>query len=79
MRILVVEDDLPLANFVRQGLEAESYTVDVVHDGESACAFGGAGAEWPALPGPKNQHAHFMRRLNDQRHRVREILASGCH
>src|SRR5437879_3106821 len=40
MRIMVVEDDLPLANFVRHGLEAENYTVDVVHDGETACISG---------------------------------------
>ncbi len=34
--ILVVDDDVPLANFLRRRLEAESYTVDVVHDGELA-------------------------------------------
>ncbi|HYH00139.1 MAG TPA: response regulator transcription factor [Terriglobales bacterium] len=36
MRILVVEDDSPLANFVRKGLEAEHYAVDVAADGEQA-------------------------------------------
>ncbi len=36
MRILVVEDDAPLANFVRKGLEAEHYAVDVASDGELA-------------------------------------------
>ena len=36
MRILVVEDDPPLANFVRKGLEAEHYAVDVAADGEQA-------------------------------------------
>jgi DNA-binding response OmpR family regulator len=34
MRILVVEDDAPLATFVRKGLEAEHYAVDVASDGE---------------------------------------------
>lgn len=34
MRILLVEDDGPLANFVRKGLEAEHYAVDVANDGE---------------------------------------------
>ena len=29
MRILVVEDDAPLASFVRKGLEAEHYAVDI--------------------------------------------------
>ena len=36
MRILVVEDDAPLASFVRKGLEAECYAVDVASDGEQA-------------------------------------------
>jgi DNA-binding response OmpR family regulator len=36
MRILLVEDDAPLASFVKKGLEAESYAVDVVSDGEEA-------------------------------------------
>jgi DNA-binding response OmpR family regulator len=35
MRILIVEDDAALANFVRQGLQAEDYAVDVA-DGERA-------------------------------------------
>lgn len=36
MRILVVEDDAPLATFVQKGLEAEHYAVDVAPDGELA-------------------------------------------
>jgi DNA-binding response OmpR family regulator len=36
MRILVVEDDLPLASFIRKGLEAEHYAVDTAHDGLQA-------------------------------------------
>ena len=36
MRILVVEDDAPLANFLSKGLEAEHYAVDVAPDGEEA-------------------------------------------
>jgi DNA-binding response OmpR family regulator len=36
MRILIAEDDEALARFVRQGLESEHYTVDVVGDGEQA-------------------------------------------
>jgi DNA-binding response OmpR family regulator len=36
MRILVVDDDAPLATFVRKGLEAEHYAVDVAPDGELA-------------------------------------------
>jgi len=33
MRILVVEDEKKVASFIRRGLEAEHYTVDVAHDG----------------------------------------------
>jgi DNA-binding response OmpR family regulator len=36
MRILLVEDDAPLASFVRKGLEAEHYAVDLAMDGEQA-------------------------------------------
>ena len=38
MRILIAEDDVALASFVRQGLEAEHYAVDVFSDGEQARA-----------------------------------------
>jgi DNA-binding response OmpR family regulator len=36
MPILVVEDDLPLASFLQNGLQAEHYAVDVAPDGEEA-------------------------------------------
>jgi DNA-binding response OmpR family regulator len=35
-RVLVVEDDIPLAQLLRQQLEDRSYHVSVVNDGESA-------------------------------------------
>jgi len=38
MRILIAEDDEALAQFVRQGLEGEHYSVDVFPDGEQASA-----------------------------------------
>ena len=38
MRILIAEDDATLASFVRKGLEAEQYAVDVFSDGEQARA-----------------------------------------
>lgn len=34
MRILIIEDELKVAVFVRKGLEQEGYAVDVAHDGE---------------------------------------------
>jgi DNA-binding response OmpR family regulator len=36
MRILVVEDDKPVASFVKQGLESDQYAVDVAWNGEQA-------------------------------------------
>ena len=36
MRVLVVEDENRIARFVKEGLEEESYAVDVVADGASA-------------------------------------------
>lgn len=36
MRILVVEDEKRLANFIKNGLEEQKYSVDVANDGENA-------------------------------------------
>jgi two-component system, OmpR family, copper resistance phosphate regulon response regulator CusR len=35
MRILVVEDEKKVASFIKRGLEAANYSVDVEHDGEA--------------------------------------------
>ncbi|MBI3693346.1 MAG: response regulator transcription factor [Acidobacteria bacterium] len=37
MRILLVEDELKVASFIRSALEEHSYAVDVSHDGEEGC------------------------------------------
>ncbi len=34
MRILVIEDEVKVASFIRRGLEAEGYSVDIAPDGE---------------------------------------------
>ncbi|NIR39013.1 MAG: response regulator transcription factor, partial [Actinobacteria bacterium] len=36
MRILVVDDEVELADAVARGLRREGYAVDVAHDGEGA-------------------------------------------
>jgi DNA-binding response OmpR family regulator len=36
MRVLLVEDDKPVASFLKKGLEAEHYAVDLAEDGEQA-------------------------------------------
>ena len=38
MRILLVEDDADLAQFIRKGLKEEYYAVDVAVDGEAGLA-----------------------------------------
>lgn len=38
MRILIVEDDVALANFIRKGLEAEHYAVDTANEGQHGCS-----------------------------------------
>jgi heavy metal response regulator len=38
MRILVVEDETKVASFIKRGLEAEHYTVDVASDGDTGLA-----------------------------------------
>ena len=35
MHILVVEDEKKVASFIKRGLEAANYSVDVEHDGEA--------------------------------------------
>jgi DNA-binding response OmpR family regulator len=43
-RILVVEDDAPLARLIAKGLATEAYSVDLAHDGETALAMLGRAA-----------------------------------
>lgn len=40
MKILVVEDEVKVAGFIKKGLESEFYTVDVVHDGREGLRIG---------------------------------------
>lgn len=35
MRILVIEDEVKVASFIKKGLEAERYAVDIAYDGKS--------------------------------------------
>jgi DNA-binding response OmpR family regulator len=41
MRILIAEDDSSLASFVKKGLDAEHYAMDVSSDGEQARSMAG--------------------------------------
>ncbi len=42
MRVLLVEDELPIADFIARGLTENGYSVDVAHDGEEA-------VHWPSV------------------------------
>ena len=42
MRVLVVEDERKIADFIRRGLTEQGYAVDVAYDGEEAL-------DWPAV------------------------------
>ncbi len=44
MRVLLVEDELPIADFIARGLTENGYSVDVAHDGEEA-------VQWPSVAG----------------------------
>lgn len=48
MRVLVVEDEPTIANFIRQGLTEAGYAVDVAHDGREGYAYALA-AEYDVL------------------------------
>jgi two-component system, OmpR family, response regulator len=43
VRVLLVEDEVPLAEMVRRGLAAEGHSVEVVHDGVSGLAAASTG------------------------------------
>jgi two-component system, OmpR family, response regulator len=43
MRILIVEDERPIAEFVKRGLEAEGYSIACAHDGEEGLALARTG------------------------------------
>src|SRR3972149_915510 len=42
MRVLVVEDERKIADFIRKGLSEHGYAVDVAHDGDEAL-------DWPTV------------------------------
>lgn len=35
-QVLIAEDDIPLAQFLKRGLQTDKYAVDLVHDGQTA-------------------------------------------
>ena len=43
MRILIVEDEKKVANFIKKGLQQEGYAADIAQDGEEALESGMVG------------------------------------
>ena len=37
MRILIVEDETSIANFIKEGLEEEGFAVDTADNGKKGC------------------------------------------
>lgn len=80
MRILVVEDDLQVASFIRRGLREESYTVDIAADGEEACFLAGTG-EYDLivldLQLPKRSGLDVLKTLREDRISVPILVLTG--
>jgi len=80
MRILVVEDDRVLANYMKRGLQAEQYAVDVVGDGESAIIFtNDLSYELLILDVnlPKLNGSEVLKRLRSQRNHIPVLVLTG--
>jgi DNA-binding response OmpR family regulator len=78
MRILVAEDDAPLASFIEKGLESEHYAVDVSSDGEQARAM-----NWifdlvvPDLSLPRLDGVAILRFLRTRKPRMPILVLTG--
>src|ERR1700722_11691916 len=80
MRILVVEDEKKTASFIRKALQAESFAVDVLHDGAEALVIA-ATTPFDAivldimLPG--RDGLSVLRQLREQKNRTPVLLLSA--
>ncbi len=81
MRILIVEDEVDLADSLAEGLRNEGYLVDVVHDGAAALVKAGQvdvdimilDRDLPALHGDV-----VCRTLRDQQHPMRILMLTAA-
>jgi heavy metal response regulator len=80
MRILVVEDEPGIANFVRQGLSEAGYAVDVAWDGEEGLAYALA-ADYDALVLdimlPKVDGLELLRQLRQRGHKTPTLMLTA--
>jgi heavy metal response regulator len=80
MRILVVEDERKVASFIQRGLEAEHYTVDVAHDGDTGLARAGEGHYDLLILDlmlPGRDGAAVLRELRARRHTLPILLLTA--
>ena len=73
MRILVIEDEKKVANFIKKGLEEEHYAVDTAYDGENGLYMAGVN-EYDLivldLMIPKIDGLEVLRRIRDTKNSV---------
>lgn len=80
MRLLIVEDEPTIANFVRQGLSEAGYAVDVARDGHEGLDYALA-AEYDALildiMLPKLDGIQLLRQLRRQGHKTPALMLTA--
>ena len=80
MRVLVIEDDVKVADFIRRGLEQENYAVDVARDGEEG-AYHGATHEYDVvildLMLPKLPGMEVLRRIREKKPTTRVLILTA--
>jgi DNA-binding response OmpR family regulator len=80
MRVLVIEDDVKVADFIRRGLEQENYAVDVACDGEEGVYHGSThdydvvilDLMLPRLPGME-----VLRRIREKKPATRVLILTA--
>jgi DNA-binding response OmpR family regulator len=80
MRVLVIEDDEKVADFIRRGLEQENYAVDVARDGEEG-AYHGATHDYDVvildLMLPKLPGMEVLRRIREKKPTTRVLILTA--
>ena len=80
MRILIVEDEPSIANFVRQGLSEAGYAVDVAWDGDEGLAYALA-ADYDALVLdvmlPRTDGLELLRELRRRGHKTPVLMLTA--
>ena len=80
--ILIAEDDVPLANFLSDELEAQFFDVNSVHDGESALSILEVGGRYDLIILDFNLLKHegigLLQRISRSRPKMPIIVLSAC-